>query len=92
MGKFDRFCQSCGMPLGQDPGQGGVNADGSKSNMYCSYCWVDGKFVDNFHTPQEMQHFVREKLRDMGINRLLRWLYTAHIPQLERWKQAKSPV
>jgi len=25
MGKFDRFCQSCGMPMDQDPGKGGTN-------------------------------------------------------------------
>ncbi len=29
MGRFDRFCQSCGMPMDQDPGKGGTNADGT---------------------------------------------------------------
>ena len=35
MEKFDKFCQSCGMPIEQDPEKGGTNQDGSKSeNMY----------------------------------------------------------
>jgi hypothetical protein len=37
------FCQSCGMPLEKD-GDFGTNADGSKNNDYCAYCYMDGKF------------------------------------------------
>ena len=34
-------CQSCGMPLKSDPGGGGTNADGTHSDEYCSYCYVN---------------------------------------------------
>jgi Putative zinc ribbon domain len=33
------------MPLKQDPKGGGTNANGSKSDRYCSYCYADGRFT-----------------------------------------------
>jgi hypothetical protein len=86
MGKFDRFCQSCGMPIEKDPGNGGTNADGSKSVKYCSYCYDGGKFRDSFSRPSEMITLVKGKLKEMGMGPLRRWFYTSHIYHLERWK------
>lgn len=87
MGRFDRFCQSCGMPMEQDPGKGGTNADGTVSSTYCSLCYKDGKFNDNFTKPSEMVNFVKGKLKEMGHGPLKRWFYTSHISQLGRWKK-----
>lgn len=87
MGKFDKFCQSCGIPLEKDPNHGGTNADGSKSTKYCSYCYENGAFIGNFTTAKEMQEFVREQLKKQGYWLFTRYLYTMHIPQLERWKK-----
>lgn len=86
MGKFDRFCQSCGMPMEQDPGKGGTEADGTRSVKYCSYCYLDGKFVDSFTRYSEMVTLVKNKLKEMGIGSLRIWFYTSHIAHLERWK------
>jgi len=87
MGKFDRFCQSCGMPMDQDPEKGGTNADGSKTTSFCSYCYQSGAFRDNFARSGEMVTFVKGKLKEMGHGPLKRWFYTSHISQLERWKK-----
>lgn len=87
MGKFDKFCQSCGMPMDQDQGKGGSNADGSKTQQYCSYCYQEGKFKDNFNRSSEMVDFVKGKLREMGYGPVKRWFYTSHISKLERWKK-----
>ena len=38
-------CQSCGMPMSKDPEKGGTEKEGSKSLMYCSYCYTNGKFT-----------------------------------------------
>jgi hypothetical protein len=87
MGKFDKFCQSCGMPMEQDPGKGGTNADGTVTSVYCSYCFQKGKFNDNFTGPSQMVSFVKGKLKEMGYGPLRRWFYTSHISQLGRWKK-----
>jgi hypothetical protein len=86
MGRFDRFCQSCGMPMEKDPGNGGTNADGTRSQKYCSYCYADGKFNDDFTNPSQMVKLVKGKLKEMGTGPIMRWFYTSHIPKLERWK------
>jgi hypothetical protein len=86
MGKFDKFCQSCGMPMELDPEHGGTNADGTKSLKFCSLCYTQGKFKDNFTTSKEMVSLVKGKLKEMGYGPVKRWFYSSHIPQLERWK------
>jgi hypothetical protein len=86
MGNFDKFCQSCGMPMDKDPGNGGTNTDGSKTSKYCSYCYQSGSFNDNFTSSGEMVKLVRDKLKEMGYGPVKRWFYSSHIPRLERWK------
>ncbi len=81
-----KICQSCGMPLKQDPKQGGTNKDGSKSEKYCSYCYQQGKFMDSFQTPQEMQKLCIEKMTEQGTPKFLAWLFTRITPRLERWQ------
>jgi hypothetical protein len=72
--------------MDKDPGKGGTNADGSKNIKYCSYCYQDGVFKDNFTSPGEMVSLVKGKLKEMGYGPIRRWFYTSHIAQLERWK------
>lgn len=52
--KAYKNCQSCGMPLKKSPNGGGTNADGSKSTMYCSYCYDSGKFTQPDITATQM--------------------------------------
>ena len=40
-----QMCQCCGMPLSKDPNGGGTNSFGSKTNIYCSYCYQKGEFT-----------------------------------------------
>jgi hypothetical protein len=86
MGKFDKFCQSCGMPMEKDPEKGGTNADGSRTLKYCSYCFQSGAFTSNFTKSDEMITRVKGKLKEMGYGPIRRWFFTSHISQLERWK------
>ena len=79
-------CQSCGMPLKKDPKGGGTNKDGSISNKYCSHCYENGKFLQPDITAQQMQEFVKNKLKAMGFPGFLAGFFTKGIPKLERWK------
>lgn len=82
-----KFCQSCGMPMKKDPEKGGTNADGSKSEKYCSYCYENGAFFQPDMTVKEMQAFCIDKMKEQGIPRFMGWLFTRNIPRLERWKK-----
>lgn len=85
MDKTYKDCQSCGMPLKKDDQGGGTNADGSKSQMYCSRCYNMGEFTFT-GTAAEMQAFVKDKLKEMGFPGFLAGLFTKGIPKLDRWK------
>ena len=83
------FCQSCGMPLTDEIL--GTNADGSKSEEYCIYCFKDGAFTGDF-TMEEMidfcSQFVEQYNKDSGQN-LTQEEYKAmlrqYYPNLKRW-------
>lgn len=83
-----KICQSCGMPLKSDPEKGGTEKDGSKSAKYCSYCYKDGEFKSpEIDTPEKMQVFCIEKMKEQGMSKPMAWLFTRGIPRLERWKK-----
>lgn len=88
MKKTNKNCQSCGMPLKRDQQGGGTNADGSRSTVYCSHCYQQGKFVLPDLTMEQMQARVRDKLAEIGIPRFLAGIFTKRIPKLERWQGA----
>ena len=87
MSKTNKECQSCGMPLKKDEKGGGSNADGSKSTMYCSHCYQQGKFTEQDITFQEMKDKVKGKIKSMGFGSLMAWFFTSNMHKLERWKK-----
>lgn len=80
-----QMCQSCGMPLSKDPQGGGTNAEGSKSEKYCSYCYQNGKFTFN-GTVTEFQEHCRTKMKEGGHSGFMAWLFSRGLKRLERWK------
>jgi hypothetical protein len=79
-------CQSCSMPLKKDEMGGGTEADGSRSAIYCSLCYDGGKFRKPDIKLEEMQAFVKDKLKEFGFPGFLVGIFTRGIPKLERWK------
>ena len=85
-----KFCQSCGMPLSD--AVLGTNADGSKNDEYCLYCFKDGAFTGDFIMEEMVQfcaQFVDEYNKNTGnsLNKeeykdVLRQFY----PHLKRWQ------
>jgi hypothetical protein len=86
--KTNKNCQSCGMPLKKDPEGGGTEQDGSRSKMYCSYCYENGTFVNPDMTADEMQTLVKGKLKEMGFPGFLAGMFAKRTPKLERWRKA----
>ena len=85
-----KFCQSCGMPLSEEVF--GTNADGSKNDEYCVYCYKDGAFTMDCSMDEMIEHcsqfvymynqntgkkFTCEEYKDV-----LRGFF----PMLKRWK------
>ena len=87
MEKAYKNCQSCGMPLSKDEKGGGTNTDGSKSNMFCSHCYQQGKFTLPDITIDQMKERVKGKLKDFGFPGFLAVFFTKGIVKLERWKK-----
>ena len=54
MEKTTKFCQSCGMPLTDEVL--GTNADGSKNEEYCMYCYKDDKFTQDCTMDEMVEH------------------------------------
>jgi hypothetical protein len=87
MEKAYKNCQSCGMPMKKDEKGGGCNADGTKSNKYCSKCYDNGKFTRPDMTVEEMKDLVKGKLKEFGFPGFIASFFTMGIPKLERWKK-----
>ena len=83
-----KICQSCGMPLDKDPNKGGTNADKSKSDTYCSFCFKDGAFIDEGISLQEKI----EKNVQIAVTKLnipeheARDMAEKVLPNLKHWK------
>jgi radical SAM superfamily enzyme len=85
------ICQSCGMPL-EDDELKGTNKDGSISDDYCVYCFVNGAFT---------REMTMEEMIQSNIEHLDEWEESTGIqmtkeeavlelreflPTLKRWK------
>ncbi len=90
------FCQSCGMPLTDEIL--GTNADGSKNDEYCIYCYKDGAFTGDFTMEEMVEYcsmFVEEYNKNTGkhltcceYKEVLRQFY----PTLKRWNLPKNQI
>jgi len=86
-----KFCQSCGMPLNDQ--MLGTNADGSKNEDYCMYCYKDGKFTNDC-TMDEMIEFCAQYVDEVNKNiskpmtkEEYKQMMRQYFPMLKRWKK-----
>lgn len=73
----------------KDSKGGGTITDGTKSMMYCSHCFDEGKFLQPDITVAQMQEFVKNKLKEMKFPGFLASFFAKGIPKLERWKNQR---
>lgn len=83
-----KFCQSCGMPMGNSDELYGSETDNSKSTDYCKYCYENGAFTADC-TMEEMIEFsarpMAENNPDMTVEKA-REMMQQFFPMLKRWK------
>ena len=86
-----KFCQSCGMPLTDDVL--GTNADGTKNEDYCMYCYKDGQFLQDCTMEEMIEHCaqfvnaVNEGLEKPITKEEYIGMMKTYFPQLKRWRQ-----
>lgn len=84
-----RFCQCCGMPMGDTDELYGTDGDGSKSGEYCRYCFENGAFTFQ-GTMEEMIELCAPNMaaanpgmtEEEAKERMRKWF-----PLLNRWKK-----
>ena len=86
-----KFCQSCGMPLTNEVL--GTNADGTKNEDYCMYCYNDGKFLQEYTMDEMIEHcaqFVNEVKKGLP-QPITKEEYIGqmkmYFPHLKRWRK-----
>lgn len=83
----EKYCQSCGMPL-NDTELYGTEADGSKTEEYCKYCYEGGKYTDNY-TMEEMiaacAGNMAEANKEMDVEEAKKMM-REFLPHLKRWQ------
>lgn len=83
------LCQSCGMPM-TEAEHYGTNADGSKNEEYCCYCYKDGAFTADC-TMEQMIDFCLNIGMESGMytdREAAKKEMMLYFPTLSRWKNA----
>lgn len=85
----EKYCQSCGMPMGNTEEMYGTEADGAKSKEYCKYCYENGKFVANCSMEEMIEfcvpHMVaaHKEISEASARKMI----GEYFPKLKRWQE-----
>lgn len=82
---MNNICQSCGMIMGSD--EHGKNADGSISEDFCKYCYINGQFGKDETMEEMIESCISFRVNDNtypneGVARLM---MMKEFPKLQRW-------
>lgn len=81
------FCQSCGMPM-HKPEDFGTEADGTRNNDYCSYCFQNGAFTAPEMNVEQMIEFCTNVMDEQKImpREEASAMLKEMLPKLKRWR------
>jgi hypothetical protein len=85
------ICQSCSMPLDNSEDRG-TEKDGTKSNVYCKYCYQHGEFTEPELTAAEMKENIILQMKDQNIPAETIEQTVNNVLQLKRWKTGQKAV
>jgi hypothetical protein len=84
----EKYCQCCGMPMGNTDELYGSNEDGSKNEDYCKYCYENGAFTSNCTMDEMIELCVPSMAAaNAGMSEEeARNMMKEFFPTLKRWK------
>lgn len=74
------------MPI-DDPQDRGTEKDGSKSELYCKYCYQSGSFTDPDMTLAKMKENAVAQMKKQNIDKSIIQRSLDMMDSLARWKQ-----
>lgn len=80
-----KFCQSCTFPIDNIEDRGSEK-DGSKSDMYCKYCYQNGAFTDPDMTLERMKELAKTEMKKQSLADNIIQLSMNMLPRLKRWQ------
>jgi len=86
----EKFCESCGMPMGATDEMYGTELNGNKSMDYCGSCYDNGVFTNpNLTLEEQVTSVAALMVKDFGFSpEDAKEQCEAGIPNLKRWKTA----
>ncbi|WP_330638486.1 zinc ribbon domain-containing protein [Anaeropeptidivorans aminofermentans] len=83
-----KFCQSCGMPMGDSDTLYGAESDGSKNTDYCKYCYENGCFTSNSTMDEMIEICIAPMVENNPgmTEKKAREMMQQFFPMLKRWK------
>ena len=87
--ELEKFCQSCTFPL-ENIDDRGTEKDGSKSDMYCKYCYQNGEFTETDMTLDQMMEIAETEMKKQDLPESIIKNTIDMLPWLKRWQPSAS--
>jgi hypothetical protein len=84
-----KFCQSCTLPIDNMEDRG-TEKDGSKSDMYCKYCYQNGAFTEEDMTLDQMMDIAETEMKKQDLPESIIQQSMNMLPLLKRWQSSPS--
>lgn len=84
-----KFCQSCTLPIDNMEDRG-TEEDGSKSDMYCKYCYQNGAFTETDMTLDQMMDIAETEMKKQNLPESIIQQSMNMLPLLKRWQSSPS--
>jgi Putative zinc ribbon domain len=86
-----KFCQSCTLPLDNMEDRG-TEKDGSKSDMYCKYCYQNGAFTEADMTLDQMMEIAETEMKKQNLPENIIQQSMNMLPRLKRWQTSPAEM
>ncbi|MDV0446936.1 hypothetical protein MsAg5_08040 [Methanosarcinaceae archaeon Ag5] len=83
----EKYCQSCGMPMGETDELYGTEKNGGKSKDYCQYCYENGQFTADVSMQEMIDMCAPHMEANAGMSEEdARKMMQQFFPMLKRWQ------